>query len=73
MEVRQETSRGGPKVSPSSSPVAICMLILYREFQLFLVGYILIEICEIFSIGGFPLDSKVRMVKMHGLTEFDHR
>lgn len=28
--------------------------------QLFLVGYLIIEICEIFTIGGFPLDATVR-------------
>ena len=31
-----------------------------REMQLFLLGYIIIEICEIFSIGGFPLEGAVR-------------
>lgn len=31
-----------------------------REMQLFLIGYIIIEICEIFSIGGFPLPGRVR-------------
>ena len=31
-----------------------------REMQLFLVGYIIIEICEIFTVGGFPLDPTVR-------------
>ena len=31
-----------------------------REMQVFLAGYIVIEICEIFTIGGFPLDSTVR-------------
>lgn len=30
--------------------------------QLFLLGYIIIEICEIFTVGGFPLNSRVRMV-----------
>ncbi|MCJ1344428.1 hypothetical protein MMC31_002631 [Peltigera leucophlebia] len=29
-----------------------------REFQIFLLGYIIVEICEIFTVGGFPLDSK---------------
>lgn len=29
--------------------------------QVFLIGYIIISICEIFTIGGFPLDSKVRI------------
>ncbi|KAE9974995.1 hypothetical protein BLS_002832 [Venturia inaequalis] len=31
-----------------------------REMQLFLLGYIIIDICEIFTIGGFPLDAAVR-------------
>ena len=31
-----------------------------REMQFFLMGYIIIEICEIFSIGGFPLNGAVR-------------
>lgn len=29
--------------------------------QLFLLGYILIEICEIFTVGDFPLDPTVRV------------
>jgi hypothetical protein len=29
--------------------------------QLFLIGYIIIEICEIFTIGEFPLSGKVRI------------
>jgi hypothetical protein len=29
--------------------------------QLFLLGYIIISICEIFTVGGFPLDSNVRI------------
>jgi len=32
-----------------------------REMQVFLIGYILIEICEIFTVGKFPLSSKVRI------------
>jgi hypothetical protein len=28
--------------------------------QFFLIGYLIIEVCEIFSIGGFPLNSRVR-------------
>lgn len=31
--------------------------------QLFLIGYIIIEICEIFTVGEFPLDPKVRVVR----------
>ena len=30
--------------------------------QLFLIGYIIIEICEIFTIGWFPLNGAVRRV-----------
>lgn len=29
--------------------------------QLFLLGYILVEICEIFTVGAFPLSHKVRV------------
>ncbi|KAH7040524.1 chitin synthase III catalytic subunit [Microdochium trichocladiopsis] len=32
-----------------------------REMQLFLLGYIIISICEIFTIGEFPLSSTVRI------------
>lgn len=32
-----------------------------REMQLFLLGYIIISICEIFTIGGFPLNNSVRL------------
>lgn len=32
-----------------------------REMQVFLAGYLAISICEIFSIGEFPLDWKVRV------------
>ncbi|KAE8449708.1 hypothetical protein EG329_007483 [Mollisiaceae sp. DMI_Dod_QoI] len=32
-----------------------------REMQVFLVGYILIEICEIFTVGKFPLSNTVRI------------
>ena len=35
-----------------------------REFQLFLVGYMIVEICEIYTVGGFPLDRKVRLVRL---------
>jgi len=38
-------------------------LTLPREMQLFLLGYILIDICEIFTIGGFPLKNSVRIVR----------
>ncbi|KAJ5171779.1 hypothetical protein N7492_004372 [Penicillium capsulatum] len=31
-----------------------------REIQLFLLGFIVIEICEIFTVGGIPLHDSVR-------------
>lgn len=34
--------------------------------QLFLLGYIVIEICEIFTVGEFPLSAKVRIVGYRG-------
>jgi hypothetical protein len=40
-----------------------------REMQAFLVGYILISICEIFSVGDFPLDNKVRLVSKLSIVE----
>lgn len=33
-----------------------------REMQAFLAGYVLVSICEIFSIGEFPLPERVRLV-----------
>lgn len=30
--------------------------------QLFLIGYIIISICEIFSVGEFPLNKTARIV-----------
>jgi len=32
-----------------------------REIQLFLLGYIILSICEIFTIGGFPLNNTARI------------
>ncbi|KAF2156173.1 hypothetical protein K461DRAFT_275289 [Myriangium duriaei CBS 260.36] len=33
-----------------------------REMQLFLLGYIIISICEIFTVGGFPLNGTARRI-----------
>ncbi|KAM5360317.1 hypothetical protein ACJZ2D_013834 [Fusarium nematophilum] len=33
-----------------------------REMQLFLIGYIIISVCEVFSVGEFPLNSTARVV-----------
>jgi hypothetical protein len=35
--------------------------------QLFLIGYILIEICEIFTVGEFPLNPNARIVRWTSL------
>jgi hypothetical protein len=40
--------------------------------QLFLIGYIIVSICEIFTIGGFPLDSPVRRV-CRGMLSCQHQ
>jgi hypothetical protein len=45
-----------------SKSIADCYV--SREMQLFLIGYILIEICEIFTVGLFPLENKVRIVSI---------
>ena len=59
-----------PAVSHSSHPPPALWLsprrvhvpdINPREMQLFLVGYIVISICEIFTVGEFPLSSTVRI------------
>lgn len=47
-------------LSPSSLRVHVSD-INSREMQLFLVGYIVISICEIFTVGEFPLSSTVRI------------
>jgi hypothetical protein len=36
--------------------------------QLFLFGYIIVSICEIFTVGGFPLNSSVRIVCLDAYT-----
>lgn len=36
--------------------------------QLFLLGYIIVSICEIFTVGGFPLDDVVRRVRSEFIT-----
>jgi hypothetical protein len=52
--------------------IAVSMLLLFRsekkraavgrrEMQVFLLSYIIISICEIFSVGGIPLDKTVRI------------
>lgn len=40
----------------------------FREMQLFLFGYIIISICEIFTVGAFPLADDVRKVSLSRIT-----
>ena len=35
-----------------------------REIQLFLIGYFILSLCEIFTIGGFPLGRNIRIVRL---------
>ena len=63
LQVREEAGCGRSKVGPYwYLEKHVRSLIYHREFQLFLIGYIIVSICEIFTVGGFPLDRKVRLV-----------
>lgn len=63
VEIRTKTGGGWTEVRCiTSMAVVICADLVLREMQVFLVGYIIIEICEIFTVGGFPLSNKVRIV-----------
>jgi hypothetical protein len=61
MEVATEEGRCWTKVRNPGEYVESMRLTQSREMQLFLLGYIVISICEIFTIGGFPLNSTVRI------------
>ena len=62
LEIQQEASSCRSKVCSLLRDLNQTWLTDGREFQLFLVGYIIVSICEIFTVGGFPLDRKVRLV-----------
>lgn len=76
MEIREKESCGWAEVRDSLTLRSSEVLTTdTREMQLFLLGYIIVSICEIFTIGGFPLNNSVRLVwwllltlKMHRLT-----
>lgn len=51
-------------VSACSRRMQQILMRIYREMQLFLLGFVIIEICEIFTVGGFPLDDNVRKVRL---------
>ena len=61
MEVAKEEGCRWEKVRNPRECVGDMRLTKSREMQLFLLGYIVISICEIFTIGGFPLNSTVRI------------
>lgn len=62
MEVRKEKGCRGAKVRDDCDPGGGLADSIAREMQLFLAGFIVIEICEIFTVGGFPLHPAVRKV-----------
>jgi hypothetical protein len=69
MEIGKETSRCGKEVTGLLHGLEKNGLtFLRREMQVFLVGYIIIEICEIFTVGDFPLSNKVRIVSPLNIT-----
>jgi uncharacterized membrane protein YjgN (DUF898 family) len=49
-------------ISLFSTGISADMAVCVREMQLFLLGFIIVEICEIFTVGGFPLSDAVRKV-----------
>ena len=61
MEVTKKEGCCWKKVRNPRECVQDMRLTHSREMQLFLLGYIVISICEIFTIGGFPLNSTVRI------------
>ena len=58
----QASCRGQKVCYEGLGSLHVSDLLVLREMQVFLVGYILIEICEIFTVGKFPLNNKVRIV-----------
>lgn len=63
MALGTKTSRCGKKVCTTSEGNMYVANYPFREMQLFLIGYIIIEICEVFTVGEFPLNSNVRIVR----------
>lgn len=59
---RKQLLAGGKLNNPFAHVSLRVTNILKREMQLFLVGYIVLEICEIFTVGEFPLNPTVRIV-----------
>lgn len=62
MAIRIETGSCRTKVGRTPALKAQLLTFAIREMQVFLLGYILIEICEIFTVGKFPLKDTVRIV-----------
>jgi hypothetical protein len=63
MEIAKKEGGCWSKVRTTQSYDSDGVLTMHREMQLFLLGYIVISICEIFTIGGFPLNDSVRIVR----------
>jgi hypothetical protein len=70
MEIGKKEGRRWKKVRyiPYGTNVGKALIFRFREMQLFLLAYIIIEICEIFTVGLFPLKAVVRIVwlLLHG-------
>ncbi len=70
LRAEESGCRAEVSVAPHVRGVVFANLVLrYREMQLFLVGYTVIEICEIFSVGELPgLTPPIRIVRLSELT-----
>jgi hypothetical protein len=62
MEIAKKEGSCWAEVRTTPGCYSNWVLTMHREMQLFLLGYIVISICEIFTIGGFPLNDSVRIV-----------
>ncbi len=66
LAIRAEAGRRRSKVCRCRKKIELELIeadVDCREIQLFLFSYILVSICEIITIGGFPLSSNVRIVR----------
>lgn len=66
MAIGPQKSGRGPEVSRETRPRSLARIIggasdiTRREMQIFLLGYMVISLCEIFTVGWFPLSGAVR-------------
>lgn len=61
MEIESEAGCSRPKVRENDFIETVNKLIsIHREFQMFLAGYLIISLCEIFTVGGLPMGSPLQ-------------